>query len=145
MIIILNSLLEKYWKITHVWIIDYSSSAGKESTCNTGDLSSIPGLGKSPGEEISYPLQHSWASLVAQMESACNVGNLGLIPGLGRSPGERNGYPLQNSGLENSMDKGASQATVRGFTKSRTRLSNFKFIYLKWLKIYWIKRLQSDK
>ena len=32
-------------------------SAGKESACNAGDLGSIPGLGRSPGEEISYPLQ----------------------------------------------------------------------------------------
>ena len=43
------------------------SSAGKESTCNEGDPSSIPGLGSSPGEGISYPLQYSQASLVAQM------------------------------------------------------------------------------
>ena len=34
-------------------------SAGKESTCNVGDLGSIPGLGKSPGEGKSYPLQDS--------------------------------------------------------------------------------------
>ena len=34
-------------------------SAGKESSCNTGDLSSIPGLGRSPGEGKSYPLQYS--------------------------------------------------------------------------------------
>ena len=33
-------------------------SAGKESTCNTGDLGSIPGLGGSPGEGKSYPLQY---------------------------------------------------------------------------------------
>ena len=39
------------------------SSAGKESTCNAGDPSSIPGLGRSPGES---PLQYSWASLMAQ-------------------------------------------------------------------------------
>ena len=43
------------------------SSAGKESTCNAGDLGLIPGSGRSPGEEIGYPLQCSWASLVAQM------------------------------------------------------------------------------
>ena len=43
------------------------SSAGKESTCKAGDPSSIPGLGRSPGEEISHPLQYSWASLVAQL------------------------------------------------------------------------------
>ena len=34
-------------------------STGKESTCNTGDLGSIPGLGRSPGEGNSYPLQYS--------------------------------------------------------------------------------------
>ena len=34
-------------------------SAGKESACNEGDLGSIPGLGRSPGEEIGYPLQYS--------------------------------------------------------------------------------------
>ena len=42
-------------------------SAGKESACNVGDLGSIPGLGRSPGEGIGYPLQYSWASLVAQL------------------------------------------------------------------------------
>ena len=47
-------------------------------------------------------------------ESTCNAGDLGLIPGLGRSPGEGNDYPLQYSGLENSMDRGAWQATVQG-------------------------------
>ena len=34
-------------------------SAGKDSTCNSGDLGSIPGLGKSPGEGKGYPLQYS--------------------------------------------------------------------------------------
>ena len=43
------------------------SSAGKESTCNAGKSGSIPGSGRSPGEGIGYPLQYSWASLVAQM------------------------------------------------------------------------------
>ena len=41
------------------------SSADKESACNAGDPSSIPGLGRSPGEGIGYPLQYSWVSLVA--------------------------------------------------------------------------------
>ena len=35
------------------------SSAGKESTCNAGDPSSIPGLRRSPGEGKAYPLQYS--------------------------------------------------------------------------------------
>ena len=34
-------------------------SAGKESTCNAGDLGSIPGLGRSAGEGKGYPLQYS--------------------------------------------------------------------------------------
>ena len=40
---------------------------GKESTCNAGDPSLIPGLESSTGEGIGYPLQDSWASLVAQL------------------------------------------------------------------------------
>ena len=57
-------------------------------------------------------------------ESACNVEDPGLIPGLGRYPGEGNGNPLQYSCLENSMERGAWQATVHRVTKSWTRLSN---------------------
>ena len=34
-------------------------SAGKESSCNAGDLGLIPGLGRSPEEEKGYPLQYS--------------------------------------------------------------------------------------
>ena len=49
--------------------------------------------------------------------------DLGSVPGLGRSPGEGNGNPLQYSGLENSMDRGAWQATVHGVTKSQTQLT----------------------
>ena len=43
------------------------SSVGKESACNAGDPVSIPGSGRSTGEGIGYPLQYSWASLVAQL------------------------------------------------------------------------------
>ena len=42
------------------------SSAGRESSCNAGDPSLIPGLGRSAGEEIGYALQYSCASLLAQ-------------------------------------------------------------------------------
>ena len=45
----------------------FSSPAGKESACNAGAPGSIPGLGRSTGERIGYPLQCSWASLVAQL------------------------------------------------------------------------------
>ena len=43
------------------------SSVGKESTCNAGDLGLILKPGRSAGEGIGYPLQYSWASLVAQL------------------------------------------------------------------------------
>ena len=56
----------------------------------------------------------------AGKESTCNARDLGSIPRLERSPGEGKGYPLQCSGLENSMDRGAWQATVHGVVKSRT-------------------------
>ena len=42
-------------------------SVGKESACNAGHPGSIPGSGRSAGEGIGYPLQYSWASLVAQL------------------------------------------------------------------------------
>ena len=45
----------------------HRSSAGKESSRNAGDPSLISGSGWCPGERIGYPLQHSWASLVAQL------------------------------------------------------------------------------
>ena len=47
-----------------------------------------------------------------------NVEEAGLVSGLGRSPGGGNSYPLQYSCLENSMDRGAWQATVHGLTES---------------------------
>ena len=56
----------------------------------------------------------------AGKESTCNAADLGSILRLGRSPGEGNGYPLQYSWLENSMDRGALQATVHGVAKSQT-------------------------
>ena len=68
------------------------------------DPGSIPGLGRSPEEGIGYPLQYSWASLVAQTvkeKLTCGVEDLGSIPGSGRFPGGGHGNPLQYSCLEN--------------------------------------------
>jgi len=52
-------------------------------------------------------------------ESACIAGDQGLIPRQGRTPRGGNGNPLQYSCLENSMDRGAWQATVHGVAKSQ--------------------------
>ena len=43
------------------------SSVGKDSNSNVGDPGLIPGSGRTAGEVIGYPLQFSWASLVAQL------------------------------------------------------------------------------
>ena len=82
----------------------------------------------------------SEAFLVAQRVKnlPCNEEDLGLIPGLGRSPGEGNGALLQYSCLGNPMDGGAWQATVRGVSKSRTRLSNFTTTTTKRVQMYLI-------
>ena len=66
-----------------------------------------------------------WASLLAPLvknppAKAEDVRDVSSIPGLGRSPGGGHGNPLQYSCLENSMDKGAWWAIVRGVTKSQT-------------------------
>ena len=55
-------------------------------------------------------------------ESACNAGDAGSIPGSVRIPGCGYGNLLQYSCLENSMDRGAWEATVHRVTKSWTQL-----------------------
>ena len=67
------------------------SSVGKESACNAGDPGSIPGLGRSAGEGIGYPLQYSWASPVAQL-----VKNLTAVQET----------PVQFLDYEDSLEKG---------------------------------------
>ena len=69
------------------------SSVGKESTCNAGEASSIPGSGRSPGEGIGYPLQYYWASLVAQ---------------LGKNPPAMWETWVQSLGWEDPLEKGAA-------------------------------------
>ena len=53
--------------LTPVFLGFPCGSVGKESACNAGDLCSISGSGRSPGEGIGCPLQYSWASLVVQL------------------------------------------------------------------------------
>ena len=93
------------------------SSVGKESVCNAGDPSLIPGSGRSAGEGIGYPFQYPWASLVAQESICLQCGRPRFNPWVGKTSGVEKGYPLQYSGLENSMD-----SIVHGVTKSWTQL-----------------------
>ena len=69
------------------------SSAGKESSCNVGDPSSIPRLGRSPGEWLRYPLQDSWAPLVAQTVKNPPACNAGFDPWVGKIPWRRKWQP----------------------------------------------------
>ena len=82
------------------------SAAGKESACSARDPGSIPGLGRSSGEGIGYPLQYFWASLMAQLVRNLPAMRETWVRSLGwEDPLEKGkGYPLQYSGLENSMD-----------------------------------------
>ena len=61
-------MTQKFYQSAYTTSLGFpGGSAGKESACNAGDPSLIPGSGRSAGEEIGYSLQYSWASLVAQV------------------------------------------------------------------------------
>ena len=100
----------------------------KNLSANAEDLSLIPGLGKSPGEENGNPLQYfelpRWLSGKESTYSSGAAGDTGSIPGSGRSPGGRNGDPFQYSCLGNPMDRGICWVAVHGVTKSSAQLSN---------------------
>ena len=104
------------------------SFAGKESACNAGDPGPISGSGRSTGKGIGYPLQYSWASLVAQL-----VKNL---PAMWETW-------VRSLGWEDPLEKGKAthsgimgwqipcmDCIVHGIAKSRTWLSNFHFHFL---------------
>ena len=100
------------------------SSAGKESSCNAGDPSLIPGLGSSPGERIGCPLEYSGASLVAQLVRS--------LPPTGETW-------VLSLGWEDPLEKGkATHCSILVWrmpwtiyspwvTKSQTQLSDFHF------------------
>ena len=67
------------------------SSVSKESICNAGDPSWIPGPGRAPEDGIGYPLQYSWASLVAQLV---------------KNPPAMQGTWVQYLGFEDPLEKG---------------------------------------
>ena len=82
-----------------------SGSDGKESACNVGDLGLIPGLGRSPGERNSYPLQYSG------LENSMDC----IAHGVEKSRTRLSNFhftSFQYSCLKNPMDRGAWWATV---------------------------------
>ena len=110
------------FRVVQSWMGLPGSSAGKESACNSGDPSSIPGLGRFPGAGIGYPLQCSWASLVAQMVKNLPAMQEIWIQSLGLENPMEEGMATHSSILawRIPMARGAWWATVHGVTKSRT-------------------------
>ena len=102
------------------------SSVGQEFACNAGDPSWTPGSERSPGEGIGYPLQYSWASLVAQLVKNPPAMRETWLQSLGWEDPLEKGTTTHssNSGLKNSMD-----CIAHGVPKSQTRLSDFHFTY----------------
>ena len=90
------------------------SSDGKESAYNAGDPDWIPGSGRSAGEGISYPLQYSWASLVAQLV---------------KNPPVVQETCVWSLGWDDPLEKGkATHSSILAWvTKSQTWLSDFHF------------------
>ena len=76
------------------------------------------------GDRLCTPVFLGFPCGSAGKGSAWNEGALSSIHGFGRFLGEGNGYSLQYSCLENSIDRGACQATVHGISKSQTQLSD---------------------
>ena len=108
------------------------SSVGKESTCNAGNPSSIPGSGRFAGEEIGYPCQYSWVSFVAQLVQ--------------NPPAMRETW-VQSLGWEDPLEKGKATHssilawripwTIHGVAQRQTRLSDSHFhIHLAFLQFW---------
>ena len=95
----------------------HGTSAGKDSIYKAEDPGLSPGSGKSTGEGISYPLQYSWASLLAQLVKNPPAMWETWVQSMGWEDLLEKGKAsiLQYSGLENSMDY-----TVHGVEKSQT-------------------------
>ena len=95
----------------------------RESTCNAGDPGSIPGLGRSSGEGIDYPLHYSWASPVAQLvKNLLQCRRPGFDPCVRKIPWrkERLPTPVSWSGEFHGQ-------YIHGVTKSQTWQSDFHF------------------
>ena len=107
---------------SRVYINYPGSSAGKESTYNSRDPGSIPGLGRSPGEVKGYPLQYSWASPVAQLVKNPPSMWETWVRSLGwEDPRRREQLPIPVFWPEEL------HGLFHGVTKGRTLLSDFLF------------------
>ena len=132
-------LFNFYWRIVDLQRHNSFCSTTKWIGCTHTHIYSFKNLLSLVGHSrvwVEFPMLYDRSFLVIRFmdsrwfpgasdgKESVHEGDTGLIPVLGRSPGEGNGYLLQYSCLENSMDKGAWQATPHGVTKSWIWLSN---------------------
>ena len=103
------------------------SSAGKESACNARDQGLIPGFGRSTGKVMGYPVQYSWASLVAQTVKNLSAMWETWVWSLGWEDPQEEGMATHSSILawRIPMDRGAWWAIVHRVSKSQTRLKDW--------------------
>ena len=113
--------------ITNSWSsLKLTSMKSVMPSSNAGDPGSIPGSGRSSGEGIGYPLQYSWASLVAQIVKNLPAMQGTWVQSLGWADLLEEGMATCSSifAWRIPRDRGAWQATVHGITKSWTWLSD---------------------
>ena len=89
----------KYCTVVGLYLGFPGGSDGEESSCNAGDPGSIPGSERSPKERIGFPLQYSWASLVAQMVKNPPAMRETWVPSLGWEDHLEEGMATQSSTL----------------------------------------------
>ena len=118
-------LVDIYLQRVPLWVLNYrgDSSVGKESTCNAGDPSLIPELERSTGKGIGYPLQYSWASLVAHLVKSPPAIWETWVRSLGWKDPLVKGKATHSSILAWRIPW--TVCVVHGVSKSQTRLSDF--------------------
>ena len=121
------------------------NSAGKKSTLSLGDPSSIPGLGRSPGEGIGYLLQNSWAFLVALMVKNLPAMWETWVQSLGWEDSLEESMATHSSILawRNPLDRGVCQAIVHSVMESWTRLNNLAQHKVTWRLPRWLGGKES--
>ena len=124
---------------TPVFLGFSSSSAGKESACNVGDLGLIPGLGRFPWRRERLPtpvfwpgefhglqrVRHKWATF-----TSFHTGDVGFIPEPGRCFGEGNSNPIRYSCLGNPTNRTAWWVGSWGCKRVRHNLATKQQYYI---------------
>ena len=113
-------------------------SAGREPTCNAGDLGLTPELRRSPGKGIGHPLQYSWASPVAQTVKYLPAMRKTWIWALAWED------PLEKAKVTHSSILAWRIPWTHGVSKSQTQLSNFHFYFLPEAELTWLPLPLND-